>query len=694
MEDLHLDFETRSTIDLKKRNAYIYAEHPDTDVWCAAYAFGDEPLALWRKGEPCPARIYTHIMLGGIVRCWNAAFERLIFQKIMGPRYSWPVPTDDQFECVMAEALSMNLPGMLEKAALALNLDFQKDMAGHRLMLQMSKPRRIESDGTIVWWDDDDRKGRLYSYAGDDVEAERDGGKRIFRLSPIERETYLLDLKINDRGVYVDVDLCEKAQTLVQQATDNLDKLMANVTEGAVGACSNVSQLINWLKSRGIETDTVKKDALNDLLARDDLPDDVRVALECRKSAAKTSTAKLPKMLELRHADGRMRGNIQYHGASQTGRFAARGAQLHNLPRPIIKNVEQLVEVLNAGDIEWLEMMFDDPMQAIADAIRSCICAAPGNELMDADFANIEGRGIAWLAGEERKLQRFRAYDAGTGPDVYLVAASGIYNVPIADAGPYRQIGKVAELALGYQGGPGAFATMAVNYGVKVADTFETVWASASTELQTKALLGYESRGKGAGLSKKGWLAAECIKLAWRDAHPEIVRFWYGLEEAAIAAVRKPGHVASYRGIRYRKVGSFLFCLLPSSRTICYPYPRLEEKLMPWKDDKGEPVYKEALVFKAEDQWTRKWKDKDFYGGLAAENVTQAVARDVMRDAMLRVENAGFPVVLTVHDEIMSEVIKERADFEQFLALMAQQPEWAPGLPIAVDGWCGHRFRK
>lgn len=691
---LHIDFETRSACDLTKHNAYVYAQHPTTAAICAAYAFGDGPIHLWRMGEPCPAAIFDHVMDGGEVAGWNVAFERLIWRHVMSGRYDWPEPVDTQYRCVMAESYAMNLPGKLEKAAPALGVAEGKDLEGGRLMLQMSKPRRIEPNGEIIWWEDADRLERLYAYCRRDVEVERNLEKRLLRLSPAERQVWLLDLKINDRGVWVDGDLCRKAERLVEKITTQLDKDMREVTDGGVGGVNSHSQLVAWLQEQGVDTKSVAAATLDALLGRDTLPPAARRALEIRKAGAKASTAKLRKMLALCEADGRMRGNIQYYGAAQTGRFAGRGAQLHNYPRPTTGDVKNLVDVLECEDLDYLEMMFGDPMTAVSDSLRSMISAAPGRVLLDADFSNIEGRGVAWLAGEETKLRRFREFDAGSGPDIYLTAAADIYNVPVSDAGPFRQVGKVAELALGFNGGPGAFAAMAANYRLDVAAMYGPVWDTSTPENRERALDGYIQRGETSGMSKEAWLAAECVKLAWRAAHPETVALWRGLEDAAIDAVRNPGKTTSYRLINYRVAGSFLFCQLPSRRALVYPYPTIVSKKMPWKDSDGAPVFKDAIEFKTENSVTRKWGPKDFYGGLATENVTQAVARDIMVEAMFRVEREGFEVILTVHDELLTETDPENARRSEFNALMAQTPKWAAGLPIAVSGWVGQRFRK
>jgi DNA polymerase len=267
---------------------------------------------------------------------------------------------------------------------------------------------------------------------------------------------------------------------------------------------------------------------------------------------------------------------------------------------------------------------------------------------------------LAWLAGQYDKLDAFRAFDTKTGPDLYLVAAAGIYNVPIGSLNkksPERQIGKVAELACGYQGGVGAFQTMAHTYGVKIPDE-----------------------------------QAEKIVKGWRAANGEIKGYWYDLEEKAFRAVTHPGETVVAGNCKFKVVGSFLWLQLPSGRALCYPYPHLEWKEMPWTDDDGRPVKKQVVAYKGVNSYTRKWETLYAYGGKWAENITQAVARDVMAEAMVRVEKAGYPVVLTVHDEVVCEA--DGGDEEEFETLMTTLPTWAAGLPVAAEAWSGARYRK
>jgi DNA polymerase len=310
-----------------------------------------------------------------------------------------------------------------------------------------------------------------------------------------------------------------------------------------------------------------------------------------------------------------------------------------------------------------MDLLYGAPMTIISDCIRGMITAAPGHVLVAADFANIEGRVLAWLAGESWKLGAFTAFDEGKGEDIYKLTAGKIYGKTAKEVSKdERQIGKVAELALGYQGGVGAFQTMARGYGVKISDE-----------------------------------RAEEIKVAWREAHPRIKNYWYALEESASMAVQHPGNKFKVRAgspgeISFLLKGSFLFCQLPSKRVLSYPYPKLKPKETGW----GE--IKEQIHYMKVNGLTNKWEETHTYGGSLAENVTQAVARDVLAEAIVRCEEDAWPVVLHVHDEIVCEVEdpQDRSQrwLDEFEGLVSKNPIWADGLPIAAAGWIGKRYRK
>lgn len=710
---LHIDGESRSAIDLKKAGAHRYWEDGSTDLWCVAYAFDMEEPRLWFPGQPVPRKIQWHIEDGGPVYAWNVAFERCMWKARLGPTYGWPIPKERQFNCTMSEALIMNLPGALDKAGPAIGSKVLKDKDGHRLMLQMSRPRKLRKaepcpvcldkscrDCGPYWHDDPEKLRRLAEYCKQDVRTEQEVADFVLPMQRSEKRIFHLDARINERGVFIDKDLCLASQIIVEKTVAKIDAQIQRITLGEVEGVNKTTQLVKWLNFAGVETKSIAKDVLEDLLIRDDLPTDARRVLELRQEGSKTSTAKIASMLTRRQKDGRMRGNLQYYGASATGRWAARGTQLQNLTRPKIlvklKGKDFDAAVNNAllsityGDVPLLEMMYGKPMTIVSDCIRSLIVAPEGKDLLACDFSNIEGRVIAWLAGQHDKLDAFREFDAGTGPDLYVLQASGIFGISLQEALDdfFRQIGKVAELSLGFQGGVVAFAKMGKNYGLKLADIADRVIQGASDAIYEKALAAWPERGKASGIAKKSWLAAEIIKLAWRAKNHRIAAMWKETEDCAIQAMTYPGETFSTGKVKYRFVEPFLFCRLPSGRALCYPFAKLKGTITPW----GDPAKK--IVFKSTNQFTKKWERKAFYGGLAVENITQAIARDIMAEAMLRTEDAGYRTVLSVHDEIVNEVDEDFGSMKEFSALMVQNPVWAQDLPITAAGWRGKRYKK
>ena len=661
---IHGDFETRSEVDLKDVGLDVYARHPSTDVWCFGWARGDESPHIW-----FPTKHYDDLWEGGLegitIVAHNAPFELAIWNHICVPRYGWPPLRPEQTRCTMAMAYAMALPGSLENASAALGLTQQKDMAGHRLMMQMSRPRAIEPDGTVVWWDDFDKQMQLAEYCKQDVRTEQALCKRLLQLSESEQRIWELDYKINQRGIYIDRTAVTTAMWVVKKEVERLNGEMQKATNGEVCAATEVATMTKWIQSRGVPIEGLAKADVIDALKLDYVPEDVRKALLIRQEAGKTSTAKLHTMVTCLNEDHRARGLLQYHAAG-TGRWGGRRIQTQNLPRPTIphETIEQVIDVLTRASIDEAHAMitacFDRPMTVISDCLRGMICAAPGYELMAADFANIEGRVLAWLAGEQWKLDAFTAYDQKKGPDIYKLGYAKSFRIPVEEVTKdQRFIGKVQELALGYQGGVGAFQTMARGYGVVVSDTL-----------------------------------ADEIKTAWREAHPNIVKYWYSLEDAAISAVRHPGsRFGTWTGnqrVEFLVKGSFLFCKLPSGRVLTYPYPKLKPIMTPWGEDK------EQIHYMSVDGKTKKWQETHTYGGKLAENVTQAVSRDILADAMLRVEAHGYPIVMHVHDEIVCEVLTcgPNMDLPLFEKCVAHVPAWASGLPIAVEGWRGVRYRK
>lgn len=346
---IHIDFETRSTVELKTAGLAVYAAHPTTDVWCLGYAIGDDEPKVWVNGSDKYCPVVYHVIHGNPVVAHNAPFELAIWNEIMVPRYGWPPLPPEQVFCSMAEAYAMALPGALEKLAPALGIGIEKDMAGSRIMLQVSKPRDFTPEGEPIWWDDATKLERLYAYCKQDVVVERECHKRMRRLSPSERELWLLDYKINNRGIQIDVPAVKAAIDIVAIEKERMDKEMHRLTDCAVSTCSATGQITQWIKWQmpGIEIEGIAKGDVTQLLAMKDLPENVKVVLELRREAAKSSTAKLKSMLNRVNDDGRIRNTAQYHGAG-TGRWAGRGIQTQNLPRPRIKQkeIEEVFKIL------------------------------------------------------------------------------------------------------------------------------------------------------------------------------------------------------------------------------------------------------------------------------------------------------------------------------------------------------------
>lgn len=638
MKTISLDFETRSTVDLRRSGAYPYAADTTTEVLCMAYAVDNMEPMLWVPGDPVPGDIIDAASDPDVsFRAWNANFERLIWANIMAQLHGFPHLADERWVCTMAEAAAMALPRGLGKCAKVLKCDHQKDDGGHRLMLQMSKPRRPrkgEDPDGVYYFEDAPRLNRLYSYCLDDVRTERDVARKLRRLGDHERSIYLLDQSINDRGVHLDLPLIHAARRLRDRAVAEASAEMSELTDGMVRGVTDARGLRAYL---GV--DSVAEQAVREMLEEDYLDDTQRRVLQLRAENGKSSVAKLDTMLNV-VMDGAARGLLQYHGAD-TGRWAGRLIQPQNFPRPSIKDIESFIPLVLAEDYDAI-VERAPIMEVLSSMLRYMLIPAPGRTFYCADFSAIEGWVVAWLAGQD-------------GMTSYEEMAAAIYGMAVEDVGEEseeRQVGKVAVLGCGYGMG-----------WKKYRDTVKA-WT---------------------GLEISEELAERAVN-TYRSVNQQIRDYWYEVEDAALAAVRTPGLVGRAGRIKYRVKGPYLWCVLPSGRPLCYPLPRLVDTITPWG------ATKEAVEISTTNSYTRKWERRTVYGGLLVENITQAVARDVMADAMLRVEAAGYPITLTVHDEVLAE--SAAGDLAEFQQLMSEMPEWADGLTLKVSGWKGERYRK
>lgn len=682
LEALHLDWESKSALDLREAGLHRYARHVTTDIWLGAYAFGEEEPDLWWPGHPCPPRIVEHVKAGGRVIAWNAPFEIEMWNEIATKRYGWPELDVQNVYCAMAMAYSMALPGALEDAALALGLPMLKDVQGRSLMLRYARPWRTEP---LRWMDEcpeftvggqkytgAEGLQRLGEYSKQDVRVERELHKRLVPLSDTERRVWLLDYKINQRGVAIDVPAARAAVRMAERVKEQCNLELAKVTGGAVQAVSAVGALKEWMASRGVVVDSLAKQALADLLEGygQPVPVDVHRALTLRQEAGKASTAKFDVMLNCAGEDGRLRQMYQYHGAS-TGRWAGRKVQTHNLPRdmPPAEAVEQIMDLVKAGEHDAIDAIYGPPLTVLSKCLRSFFIPAPGHVFITGDWSNVESRGGAWFANEEWKLQAFRAQDAKTGPDVYKLGASRLLGIPVEKVTKDQRqaYGKVPDLAFLYQGGVGSGHTMGKTYGVTATDA---EWA--------------ERRD------------------AWRAAHPRTKAVWREIERAAINAVRNPGEVYSCghpgRQARLKMVGSFLWALLPSGRAICYPKPKLLEgeygpqltyMVVPSQDDKkkGKVIY--------DPNAGANWVRIATYGGSLFNNFNQGWCRDFLAGCMLSLDNLGAQLVMHTHDSIAVEVLKTKAEGarQAMERKMQMTAAWAKEFPLFAECEVLTRYR-
>ena len=679
------DTETYSDVPIS-HGVHAYAEQVEIMLW--AYAFGDGPVEVWdlTTGAPMPAELADALADEDCLFYFhNSHFDRTVLRHC---GYEIPVR---RVRDTMVKALAHSLPGSLGDLCdiLKVSTDKAKDKAGRQLIQLFCKPRpatskvrRATRETHPAEW------ARFVEYAALDIEAMREVDKKLpaWNYRGSELALWHLDQRINDRGVLMDVELAHAAIRAVERAQKILAHRTNELTEGAVQAATQRDALLRHLVAAyGIDLPDLQQSTLERRIADPDTPAELRELLAIRLQASTTSTAKYKTLVNGVSSDGRLRGTLQFNGASRTGRWAGRLVQLQNLPRPVLKQaaIDQGIEALK---LDCADLLFDNVMELTSSAIRGCIIAPKGRKLVVADLSNIEGRVLAWLAGEEWKLQAFRDFDAGHGHDLYKLAYAKSFGIKPEDVTKgNRQVGKVQELALGYEGGVGAFITFAAAYSIDLEAMGEQAIGAIPQPILNEAnsALAWAKLNKRQtfGLSDRAWLVCDSFKRAWRYGHPAIASFWKDLEQAAVLAVSRPGVTYTCRMLKLRRDGAWLRIRLPSGRFLCYPSPQVDEA--------GK------LSYMGVNQYSRKWSRLKTYGGKLAENCTQAAARDVLAGNMPAIEAAGYQIVLTVHDEIISEA-EDTPEFNagHLAGLMATTPTWAEGLPLAAAGFEAYRYRK
>jgi len=671
MWKLTIDFETRSAAPLKKCGAAAYAADPTTEVICLAMKREGEEPVIWFSpsfdkaiGYIPPtvcvvpfAEVERMMEYATIIEAHNAQFEYFIWKYVM-PRYGFKMFDTRKLRCSAAKAATFGLPRDLAGACAALGVPQQKDVEGSKLMLRLCKPRAARKDEKLAdpdwekklyWHGSPEEFAREGLYCMQDVRAEEALSEALPDLPEYEQRVWHWDLDVNDRGIRVDIPTVHTIIDLVEEHSAKLTAKFRKLT--GLQSPKQRDATLQHLLALGVQMDGLRaKDVEHALSVTED--GTAKEILEIRKSLSKSSTAKYQAFVNSVCPDDRVRGALMYHGAG-TGRWSGRLIQPQNFPRGAFGDVDNCIGLFKMGDLESVELFYGDPMVAASTCIRGMIIPSEGNDFICADYSSVEGRVLAWLAGEETALNVYRS-----GRDPYKVNAAAIYAVPYDDVTKkQRQVGKVAELALGYQGSVGAFNAMAVNYGVT---------------LPEKEVKGIVNR--------------------WRDHHPETVRLWSELENACTLAVEKPGNVFVYRSARFavRTIHGtpFLAMRLPSGRCLWYCRPRMEFKEMSWGEQKL------VVAFDGVNSLTKKFGTQYLYGGLLAENLTQATARDLLVNGMLNAEQHGYNVVMHVHDEAVVEVPEGVGDVPTFENLLCDLPPWAAGLPLKAEGWRGKRYRK
>tara|TARA_R110000782_G_scaffold253743_1_gene341924 strand:+ start:6324 stop:8447 length:2124 start_codon:yes stop_codon:yes gene_type:complete len=684
-----LDIETTSAADLKQYGAWAYSQHPSTKVYVVSWAYAESPVAMrtvqrWYPGDVLPLELLEYIRAGGRLLAHNAGFEIAIWLNILLLRHDFPAFDLGQWRDTQALGNVVNLPQALDGLAKALGTKVKKDTAGKKLMLELAVASEPVPGVYLYPPITGAKLDRLSDYCDDDVLAMLHAFFKLQPLSPFEDRLWRLDQRVNLRGVYLDAPYAKRLQDMAERRSRQLACEAHRDSGQELEDSVAPPALKKWLIAKGVElpmvmrkgkdgkfkkTASADKRSIGEILARQDLDKAVRAVLENRLEATKaTSLRKLRRVPLMAGADGRLRNALQY-AAANTLRWTSSGLQIHNLPKDKLEDLSGLVDLAVANDdIEFLKLVTDRPLAALSQKLRSVIAAAPGHDLIAGDFSSVEACVLAWLAGQEdkldflhtyfRELGRFNRGEILTKPqDVYEFCAESI-------GSDSRQLGKVAELALGYQMG-----------GIKFADT-ATAWGVPLAPVQ-----------------------ASRVQRAWRATNKQIVDFWDECQDAAHAAVKEPGTSHTVGRVRFVVERDALRIKLPGGGEIFYWRPSLvmKSKTVKFYDKEDNLVEKEfeglTLQF-----WTQSDSKDDMvltdtYGGKLVENITQRVARDLLGEAMLRLDALDYPIVMDVHDSIAAEVLAGTRDVREFCEVMASPPRWATTCPINVDGYRAKRFR-
>ena len=628
---LWLDFETRSTCDLRAKGVYNYAQDASTEVLCMSYAFDDEDVVTWTPGQPFPERVRNYT---GLIYSHNAAFERLIFWYVLQINFKL-----EQFYCTATQARANCAPGSLEDVGRFAGASMKKDHRGAALIRLMCVPPFKHTP---------DLMAEMISYCGQDVRAMRAISKGLRPLSDEELADYHVNEQINDRGVLVDVPLCKAAIKYAAAELVEIEAIVQEVSEGAIVSVRS-PKMRQWVWDRvGEEARTLmqKDDKISidktvraNLLNCDGVPEDVKEIIQCADDLWASSVAKFSRLAALADdEDERVRGAFVFAGVAATVRESSYGAQVHNFTRKCAGDPSAVRHAMVRGHA-IVPRFGERVTDVLKGMLRPALIPAHGRSFVVADWSSIEARVNPWLSGRgQDKLDIF-----AKGQDVYKVNAAATFNVQIEDVtDDQRQIGKVQELACGFAGGVGAFAAMGRVYKVNLPEPI-----------------------------------ARRMVDGWRRANTWAVPFWSELEEQYTRAMRNKGREFTAGRITYLFDGQHLWYALPSGRVLCYPFAKLEQDGISYAKSAWKPA-----------QDAKEWPRARLWKGLACENVTQAVANDLLRHALRQLDG----VVLHIHDEIVIETATPNP--EELRRVMCTPPAWANGLPLAADVKVMERYGK
>ncbi|WP_159723149.1 DNA polymerase [Enterococcus sp. CSURQ0835] len=644
METLNIDIETYSDQDLPKVGVYKYCDSPNFEILLFAYSIdGGEVECLDLIHEALPDEIAQAICDPKVLKiAFNAQFERVCLSRYLN--HLWLDPA--QWHCTMVHSNELGLPASLGQCARYLNIEQQKDTRGTQLINYFSKPcKPTKANGmrTRNLPEHDPEKWQTFTdYCIQDVRTEMAIADKLNRFPVKESEwaLYTLDQKINDRGAEIDHVLATAAIEIMEELTDeNLEK-MKQLTR--LENPNSLKQFKAWLVEQGTPFEKLGKDLVEKALSLGNLPDHVAEALRLRLNLSNSSTKKYLMMDGARCSDGRIHGILQFYGANRTGRWAGRLLQVQNLPRNYLDDIGFARELVKEKDTEAISWFYDSVPDTLKQLIRTGLVAKDGHRFIISDFSAIEARVIAWYAKQDWVLDVFKThgkiYEA-TAAQMFSLGAVEDYNWKSHEGKDMRQRGKIAQLALGYQGSVGALKAMgALEQGIP------------ENELQD-------------------------IVDRWRDANKKIVHFWYNTQKAVIDCLQNGGVTKGPKGLKFFKKGGFLFIQLPSGRKLAYAKAHLEE------GNYGPAVFYEGQGDKV------AFTKQQTYGGKLVENIVQATARDVLAEAMLRLDQEGFPIVFHIHDEAVTEVPDGKKSVEEMNEVMSVNPEWARDLPLAAAGF-------